>query len=136
MLSLPQVRGGTAGAAWTTWRLVNDPVALMRDLVTQYGRTFRMSLLNGPSVTTGDPALIAEILGAEPDLFDSPNDIVEPLVGKGSIVLAGGSRHKRKRKLMAPPFHGARMRAYGKIIADATLHHARGLAKGSKVAML
>ncbi|MDP2313128.1 MAG: cytochrome P450 [Pseudomonadota bacterium] len=136
MERLPEVPGGMAGAALTTWRLVHDPVALMRDLAARHGRTFRMALLDGPSVVTGDPAMIADIFGGEQDLFDAPNEIVGPLVGDGSIVLAGGARHKRKRKLLAPPFHGARMRTYGRIVAEATARHSAALVSGREVAVL
>jgi cytochrome P450 len=136
MEPLPEVPGGLAGAALTTWRLIHDPAALMRDLSAKHGPTFRMALLDGPSVVTGDPALIAAIFGGDPELFDAPNEIVGPLVGDGSIVLAGGVRHKRKRKLMAPPFHGARMRTYGRIIADAAARHSADLVPGSDVAVL
>ncbi len=135
MNTLPKVPGGLAGAAVSTSRLVSDPAALMRDWSERLGPTFRMALLNGPSVVTGDPALIAAIFG-DPELFDAPNEIVAPLVGDGSIVLAEGARHKRKRKLLMPPFHGARMRAYGRIVADAAARHAGELAPGAEVPIL
>lgn len=130
------MRGGKAGAAWMTWCLANDPLALMQELAARYGRTFRMSLVNGPGVATGDPALIAEVFGGESDLVQAPNEIVTPLLGERSIVLATGARHKRKRQLMMPPFHGCRMRAYAKIITDATVRHAGSLVEGSEVAIL
>ena len=34
--------------------------------------------------------------------------------------MTGGERHQRDRKLLTPPFNGARMRAYGKTIVEAT----------------
>src|SRR4051812_22554888 len=116
--------GGWASAPLQTSRLIRDPLAMMRALAARHGPTFRLTLLDGPSVVTGDPAFIGEIYSGDTALFDAPNEIVAPLVGAGSIVLANGVRHKRKRKMMAPPFHGARMRAYGRTIAAATL---RGL---------
>ncbi len=135
MEPLPGVSGGIAVAAVSTWRLVQDPAALMRDLSARYGPTFHMPLLNGPSIVTGDPALIGAIFG-DAELFDAPNEIVAPLVGEGSIVLAGGARHKRKRKLLAPPFHGARMRAYGAIIAEAAARQGADFVPGREIAVL
>lgn len=127
---IPTVGGGIAGAAVSTWRLVTDPATLMRSTAARLGPTFHMPLLNGPSVVTGDPSLIGAIFG-DAELFDAPNEIVAPLVGDGSIVLAEGARHKRKRKLLAPPFHGERMRAYGRIVAEASARHAEALEPGA-----
>ncbi len=125
--------GGWLSAPLQTSRLIRDPLAMMRGLAARHGATFRLTLLDGPSVVTGDPAFIGEIYAGDPGLFDAPNEIVAPLVGEGSIVLANGARHKRKRKMMAPPFHGARMRAYGRTIAEATLRGLDGLVAGDAV---
>ena len=130
------VAGGWLSAPLHTSQLISDPLRLMRGLAAKHGSTFRLRLLDGDSVVTGDPAFIAEIFGGEDGLLDAPNEIVRPLVGEGSIVLANGARHKRKRKLLAPPFHGARMRAYGRTIAEATQRSVRTVAAGDVVDVL
>jgi cytochrome P450 len=38
------------------------------------------------------------------------------LLGDNSLLLIDGERHRRHRKLLMPPFHGDRMRAYGDTI--------------------
>jgi cytochrome P450 len=43
-----------------------------------------------------------------------------PMFGPTSILLLDGARHMRQRKLLLPPFHGARMAAYGERIAEVT----------------
>jgi len=48
------------------------------------------------------------------------NGLLQPLVGDNSLLLIEGDRHKKRRKLLLPPFHGERMQAYGKIICDLT----------------
>jgi cytochrome P450 len=48
------------------------------------------------------------------------NIILRPLLGPGSLLLQEGDEHLRRRKLMLPPFHGERMRAYESVIAAAT----------------
>src|SRR5438128_1508987 len=40
--------------------------------------------------------------------------------GQTSLLLPDGAKHMRQRKLLVPPFHGARMTAYGELIAEAT----------------
>ena len=37
---------------------------------------------------------------------------LEPILGSRSILLLEGSEHLARRKVMLPPFHGERMRAY------------------------
>lgn len=48
------------------------------------------------------------------------NQLLEPLVGENSLLLIEGDRHKQRRKLLLPPFHGERMQAYGRLICDLT----------------
>ena len=48
------------------------------------------------------------------------NQLLKPLVGKDSLLLIEGDRHKQRRKLLLPPFHGERMQSYGKLICDLT----------------
>ena len=51
----------------------------------------------------------------------SENRLLRPLVGDNSLFLLNGDRHKTRRKLLLPPFHGERMDTYGKLIRDLTL---------------
>ena len=46
------------------------------------------------------------------------NALVEPLVGKNSLLLIEGDRHRKRRKLLLPPFHGERMQTYSQLICD------------------
>nr|WP_263858241.1 cytochrome P450 [Waterburya agarophytonicola] len=48
------------------------------------------------------------------------NQILKPIVGENSLLLIEGDRHKKRRKLLLPPFHGERMQSYGKLICDLT----------------
>jgi cytochrome P450 len=57
------------------------------------------------------------------DLFSAPgelNALAEGLLGKHSILMQSGRKHRRRRKLMMPPFHGERMKAYGDRICQIT----------------
>ena len=48
------------------------------------------------------------------------NQIFKPLVGENSLFLIEGDRHKKRRKLLLPPFHGERMQSYAQLICDLT----------------
>ena len=88
-----------------------------------YGDCFT-SRLSGfpPFVVFSNPQAIKEIFTGNPNLFNSGsgNKMLHPLVGDNSLLLLDGDSHHRQRKLLMPPFHGDRMRAYGKLICDIT----------------
>jgi cytochrome P450 len=46
------------------------------------------------------------------------NIVLRPLLGPRSLLLQEGEEHLRRRKLMLPPFHGERMRAYERTITE------------------
>jgi len=46
--------------------------------------------------------------------------LLGPVIGETNVIVLGGEAHRAKRKLLMPPFHGARMRAYGALIEAAT----------------
>ena len=48
------------------------------------------------------------------------NQLLKPLVGENSVFLIEGDPHKKRRKLLLPPFHGERMQVYGQLICDLT----------------
>lgn len=48
------------------------------------------------------------------------NGLLKPLVGDNSLLMIEGDRHKQRRKLLLPPFHGERMQAYGALICNLT----------------
>ena len=73
-------------------------------------------------VVLSNPQAIQQVLTADPNLFEigKVNWIVKPLLGENSLVLLDGKEHKKRRKLLMPPFHGERMKSYGQIIYDTT----------------
>jgi cytochrome P450 family 110 len=95
----------------------------LEDCAEQYGDIFAVRASNEPpKIICSHPQGIREIFTANPNLFDSGKNNVnlQPFVGKNSIALLDGERHRRQRKLLMPPFHGERMRTYGELIWDIT----------------
>ncbi len=97
--------------------------------LSRYGDPFTAPLLVGNVVITGHPDGVRDIFSAEPSLFEPFVDVpLAPALGEHSLILLGGARHKRERKLLMPPFHGERMRAHGQLMqaialrAASTLH--------------
>ena len=99
-----------------------DSYGYLADMQRKYGDPFTIPALNGTLVITGTPAYIQQIFSADPDTFLSFGaTAIEPVVGPNSLLLLTGARHRRDRKLLTPPLHGARMRAYGEMIRQAAL---------------
>lgn len=97
-----------------------DPYGYMIANRKKYGDPFTVPALNGTLVMTGEPALVQQIFSADPDTYlPFGAQSLEPVVGPRSLLLLSGDRHKRERKLLTPPLHGARMRAYGETIRGA-----------------
>ena len=99
-----------------------DPYGYLVAMQRKYGDPFTIPALNGTLVVTGTPAYIQQIFSADPDTFLTFGaKAIEPVVGPNSLLLLSGARHRRDRKLLTPPLHGARMRAYGETIRQAAL---------------
>jgi cytochrome P450 len=58
-----------------------------------------------------------------------------PLVGDHSVLLLDGAAHKRERTMLLPPFHGARLQAYGRLIQDLALRRAAAWRPGQAFRM-
>lgn len=104
-------------------RLILRPTEYMDDNVRRYGPTFKIGSDSSPGlVYVGDPDLVREIFlldGTQVSTGQS-NGVLKAMVGDRSILLLDGVPHQRQRKLLMPPFHGDRLRAYGNLIVDIT----------------
>jgi cytochrome P450 len=119
-MSLPP--GPSAPAAVQTARLIGRPISFFEACRRRYGSTFTAQVLRvGPVVFVSDPASIKALFGADRRNTIAPGRqvILAPVLGKRSLLLLEGEEHLRRRKLMLPPFHGERMRAYESVMAEA-----------------
>ena len=106
-----------------TARFVARPVSFLEQWRRRLGEPFHASI-HGPGeiVFLSDPASIKKLFAADRVHTIAPgrNIFLEPLLGRGSLLLQEDEEHLRRRKLMLPPFHGERMRAYETVIREAT----------------
>ncbi len=99
------------------------PFDYLEAAAQECGDSFTMRSPGFPiSVAFSHPEAIQQLFTADPDCFEtgSGNRIMQPLLGENSLIHLDGRSHQRQRKLLTPPFHGERMRIYGKIICDTT----------------
>jgi cytochrome P450 family 110 len=104
---------------------VSDPVGYMENAAQQYPDIFTARIIGfGDTVVfVNHPQAIQEILTNDRKRFvavGETNRIGEPLIGKYSVLMLEGDRHKRQRQLLMPSFHGERMQAYGQLICNAS----------------
>ena len=119
--------GSSAPAALQLAQWLYRPLRTVRKYRARYGVPFTMRFPAWPAVVT-----FAE-LHANRQIFagsyedhsaGQANEPLRPVVGGRSLLLLDGDRHRRERKMLTPPFHGARMTAYGEVmreVAEASL---------------
>jgi len=109
--------------ALQTVGLLTRMVPLLERCRRRYGQTFTLRVLGaGELVFISDPPSIKRMFSGPTRLPHGRTLILEPVVGPRSILLLQGDQHLRRRRLMLPPFHGERMRAYEATIVSATEH--------------
>ncbi|MBD2461096.1 cytochrome P450 [Oscillatoria sp. FACHB-1407] len=101
----------------TWWQLLTwiaDPIKFQDRYHQRYGDIFTMNLGRlGGYVVIGEPKLIQEIFSQDSKFeIGRGNVLAQPLIGRNSLMLMDGDRHKRERKLLMPSFHGERLQAY------------------------
>lgn len=105
-------------------RWIAHPSRFMRQSFERYGEVYTMRIAGVPPfVMFSAPEAVKEVfLGSADDLYAGQgNAVLEPFLGSNSVLLLDGDKHMRQRRLLLPPFHGPRMRAYGAAIRDITL---------------
>jgi cytochrome P450 family 135 len=75
--------------------------------------TFR-TLFDSQFVMVFDPSMVKELFQGPGEQLRAgeANAMLGPVVGERSVLLLDGSEHLRHRRLLLPPFHGARMHAF------------------------
>lgn len=117
------------------WQLVSwiaDPLGSQATYRRKYGDIFILQPGHfSPGVMVSNPQAIQEIFSQD-SKFDSGrgNAVVEPLVGRNSLILLDGDRHRRERKLLMPPFHGERLQTYAQHICQITQQVANAWQEG------
>jgi len=98
------------------------PLAFMRECRRRYGDAFSVRFVGfeRPMVLISDPAAIRALYTESANgLPPGRNIVLEPILGPRSVLLLEGAEHLARRKLMLPPFHGERMRAYEETVLTA-----------------
>jgi cytochrome P450 len=123
---------GSRATLRNTYGFAVRPYETMRDMRDRYGDPFMATALNGQIVLTGEPELVREIFAnRDAELFAVfASEAMTPLLGSHSLLTMFGEPHRLERKLLMPPFHGERMRAYGTVMVEAARRAFAGMVPG------
>ena len=97
------------------------PTAFLERGRARYGKRFTIRLLGAPPfVSISDPDEIKEVFQAPPDVLHPGEGakILEPIVGRHSVILLDEDSHMEQRKLMLPAFHGERMQGLAEEMSE------------------
>ncbi len=112
----PSMPRAAQSAAWLA-----RPGPFMSKAHERYGDVFTIKIgTEPPWVVLAHPDHVREVFKGDPALLHAgkANLILRPFLGRSSVLLLDGPQHLRQRKLMLPPFHGARMAAYKDLVAE------------------
>jgi cytochrome P450 len=104
-------------ATWTR------PTGSLLRLRARYGKRITVQLpFQPPFVILSDPDEIKQLFMAPPDVIHPGEGarILEPMVGRNSVILLDEQPHMEQRKLLLPAFHGEKMQALTGLMAELT----------------
>ena len=94
----------------------------MRNWIKRYGRIFEINVpFFGRSVVVSDPALVRSVCTASTDQLSNVQPNLGNWFGPGSLFGLDHGRHRDRRRLLSPAFHGQSLKNYEKVIEDETL---------------
>src|SRR5688500_2162326 len=105
------------------------PLAYLERCRARYGKRFTLRLpLTPPMVLITEPDQVKEIYTASPEVLHPGQGarILEPLVGRNSVILLDEDAHMEQRKLMLPAFHGERMERLAGLVEEVTEQEVAG----------
>jgi cytochrome P450 family 110 len=113
---MEKIRGATFRPT-ATWRTLSQPFHWMPRWLADFGDPFLIRSFNGDVVVGVRSEYIKTIFQGLPANY-SPfgANAIRPLTGAASLFATRGAQHTRDRKLLMPPFHGDRMRAYAEVM--------------------
>lgn len=95
---------------------------MLQWLTRRYGVAFTLNLpVYGRAVVVADPQLAKQVFSTSPDELGNIQPNLSRFFGPGSMFALDGDEHRRRRRLLAPPFHGKSMKKYEGIIEEETL---------------
>lgn len=102
-----------------------NPTGYLQTNQRRYSDLFRSQVigLGNDVILTSNPEILQYILTHDRKEFTAPstfNKLLRPLIGDYSVVMLDGDRHRQRRQLVMPSFHGERLKVYGDLTCRIT----------------
>ena len=117
----PLPPGPTEPPALQTARWLLRPISFLERCRREFGDTFSVSFLGfeTPMVMLSSPEAIRALYSERGHGLPPGRTVsLRPIMGARSVLLLEGAEHMARRRVMLPPFHGDRMRAYEPIVRE------------------
>ncbi|GFG73855.1 cytochrome P450 [Mycobacterium botniense] len=126
---IPKVLQGLAFTVSRRW--------MVQQLLRRYGNVFTIDFpVYGPAVVVADPRLARQVFTTSPDDLGNIRPNLSRLLGSGSVFALDGDDHRRRRRLLAPPFHGKSVKNYEAVVEEETLRETAHWPEGKEFATL
>jgi cytochrome P450 family 110 len=104
---------------------ITNPIAYLESAARQYPDIFTGEVVGfGDTVVfLSHPQAIQEVFTNDRKKFAAMGEVMKifhPLIGENAIGMLNPEEHKVRRKILMPPFHGERVKAYEQIICEIT----------------
>lgn len=122
---------------WTMYRWLREPYPFLDELHAKFGDSFQMDLFGLKFAVFSNPEDVKDVFSDDGRELEAGkfNQTLSALLGDRSVLMADGAAHRRKRKLLLPPFHGERMQAYGQTMLDVSDDLIDAMPHGSSFAL-
>ncbi len=114
------------------------PFAFLERCRERYGKKFTLQLPGAPPfVMLADPEEVKQVFTSPPDVLHPGEgaQVLEPVVGRNSVLLLDEDAHMAQRKLMLPAFHGERMERLTELMEEVTAEEVAALPQGEPIAL-
>ncbi|MET0900597.1 MAG: cytochrome P450 [Mycobacterium sp.] len=102
-------------------------------LTARHGSAFTLRVpVFGNMVVVTDPVLAKQVFTASTDDLGNIQPNLSRIFGPGSVFALEGPEHRRRRKILTPPFHGKAMKNYEKIVEEETLRETQSWPSGQE----
>ena len=109
----------------------------MRNWIKRHGHIYEINVpFFGRSVVVSDPALVRSVCTASTEQLVNVQPNLGNWFGPGSLFGLDDSRHRDRRRLLAPAFHGQSLKNYEKVIEDETLRESANWPEGKEFRIL
>lgn len=130
-MSAPAVHGPRRPGLFQVTEYTFRPEAFVARNVARYGPRFRVKASMGELLFTVSPDDAKKIFAADPDTFGTlGTHSLAGIFGHRSVLVTDGPVHRRQRKLLTPPLHGPRLRAFGVAMQTIAREHVEKLKVG------